>query len=82
MLGKVGDPARQWEREMDSWHQTEEEVRRSQDAGRLGERAWHNIKPALCTEYISYVQHVYNPLYIQTIVIVNYVLLCLSVSGE
>jgi hypothetical protein len=55
-VGKVGDPARQGGRETDnSWHQTVEEVRHSQDAGRLEEWARHNIKPALCTEYVSYV---------------------------
>jgi hypothetical protein len=45
-------------RETDSWHQTVEEVRHSRDAGRHEERARHNIKPALCTEYILYLYYV------------------------
>ncbi len=54
-VGDSGEPSPPRGRETDSWHQIVEEVRRSQDAGRLEERARHNIKPALCTEYISYV---------------------------
>jgi hypothetical protein len=48
MLRKVGGPTHQGGRETDSWHQTVEEDRRSQDAGRHEGRARHNIKPALC----------------------------------
>jgi hypothetical protein len=39
----------------DSWRQTVEEVRRSQDVGGHRRRARHNIQPRLCTEYVSYV---------------------------
>ncbi len=38
-------------------HPTGEEVRRSQDVGRHKRRARHNIKPCLCTEYVSYVYY-------------------------
>jgi hypothetical protein len=52
-VGEGGGTQGGWE--TDSWHQTVEEVRQSQDAGRHEGQAWHNIKPALCTEYVLYV---------------------------
>jgi hypothetical protein len=38
---------------MGSWHQTVEEVRRSQDFRRHGEWARHDTNAPLCTEYVS-----------------------------
>jgi hypothetical protein len=58
MLGEVGDLACQAGEGTDSWHQTVEEVRRSQDAGSHRGRAHHNIKPPLCTEYVLYMYYV------------------------
>jgi hypothetical protein len=49
--GGPGPPGRG--RRMGSWHQTVEEIRCSQDVGKHGERARHDIKVPLCTEYIS-----------------------------
>jgi hypothetical protein len=54
-VGESGGPAHQEGRETSSGHQTVEEVRCFQDAGKFKGRAQHNTKPALCTEYISYV---------------------------
>jgi hypothetical protein len=58
MLWEVGDPARQAGKGAGSWHQTAEEVRRSQDAERHGRRARHDIKAPLCTEYVLHVYYV------------------------
>ncbi len=60
MLGEVGDPARQAGERTGSWRQKVEEVRHLQDVG--GHRRWahHNIKPRLCTEYLSYVYYVHQ----------------------
>ncbi len=54
-VGEGGGPGPPRGEETDSWHQTVEEVRRSQDAGKLEGRARHNTRPALCTEYVSFV---------------------------
>ncbi len=53
MPGGKGDLARQAGKRIGSWHQTVEEVRRSQDVRRHGERARHDTKAPLCTEYVS-----------------------------
>jgi hypothetical protein len=58
MLGEVGDLVRQAGGGTGRWHQTVEEVRRSQDVGRHRRQARHNTKPCLCTEYVSYVHYV------------------------
>jgi hypothetical protein len=58
MLREVGDPARQAGKKMGSWHQTVEEVRSFQNVRRHGERARHDTKAPLCTEYVSFVYHV------------------------
>jgi hypothetical protein len=53
MQGEEGDPAHQAGKRTGSWHQTVEEVRRSQDVRGHGERARHDTKVPLCTEYVS-----------------------------
>jgi hypothetical protein len=53
--GEGGGPGTTRGEGTDSWHQTVEEVKRSQDAGRHEGWARYNIKPPLCTEYVSYV---------------------------
>jgi hypothetical protein len=52
MWGKAGYPARQEGRETGSWHQTAEGDRRSK-CWEVQERAQHNTRSALCTEYVS-----------------------------
>ncbi len=52
-LGESGGLARQKGKRAGSWHQTVEGDRREKDATKRRRRARHNIKPSLCTEYVS-----------------------------
>jgi hypothetical protein len=82
MQGEEGDLACQAGKRTGSWHQTVEEVRRSQDVRRHGERARHDTKAPLYTEYVSSCASCSITCVPLMIVIVSRVLLCLSVSGE
>jgi hypothetical protein len=53
MQGEKGDLSRQAGKRVGSWLQTVEEVRRSQDVRRHGERTRHDTKAPLCIEYVS-----------------------------
>jgi hypothetical protein len=52
-----------------------------QDVGRHRRQARHNIKPHLCTEYVSHVYYAYQLIMLDNHNM-NRVLLYLSVSGE
>jgi hypothetical protein len=52
-MGELRGLARQKGKRAGSWHQTVKRDRREKDAAERRGRAHNNIKPCLCTEYIS-----------------------------